>query len=409
MRPCAVLLVPLLGGCASKVIAEYTDLRMQTLADPGPAPDGWAADGVIVLAPNVVEQIVRAALDAHGVIGGEIAFTVPLVGQATVRPELSVTDLVVGPGAACDDCVAVRTSLDGNVGWKVGRHSGRAPITATADLDTEFVTTRQDDGGFLITARPREVRDLDVRVAGSVTILGPLLSSEVSRWLQADLDEWVEPIVLGTIGGEAVPLRAARVRGAGKGIAIDLLTRSSTPQPLQGGPPTGVLGWELRVSTDSLLDVARRESFVRGPVAHDVVVDPRSLAFEDGDLVLGMRLWRTKGRGWWRDYIVHVALDLSETDVSLKATSVEEAGHSPGAAWVDPLAALVEGRILEGIERAIRANAPAGWSGQAGDVKIAAVVREVGGGEGFVRVSGDLRATATGDTPAIDRKPVAPR
>jgi hypothetical protein len=100
---------------------------------------------------------------------------------------------------------------------------------------------------------------------------------------------------------------------------------------------------------------------------------------------------------------VHLAIEIAGDDLKLEAVSVDEAGHSRGAAWADPLAALAEGKILEGLGKALHATAPAAWSGTAGDLVFDAVVRELTGGDAFIRVSGDLTATpAVPEAPSSD-------
>src|SRR5690606_17935485 len=130
------------------------------------------------------------------------------------------------------------------------------------------------DGQFAFTARPRELRALDLKLGGMNAAIAPRLEQGLREWVQTAVLDRTEPLPLGVAGSADLPLRAARVTASDKGVAIALLTRSPTPVALTKVAPKLRSGWQLEIASESLLGLARAASFAAGPLAHDVVAEP---------------------------------------------------------------------------------------------------------------------------------------
>ncbi len=388
-------------ACGGKgVLADYEAARAAALADPGPPPAVWEPDAALFMTPDVVEAVIASALTKHRPLTGQFEVQVPLAGKAVVTPELVVRSLKIASSPRCADCLAVDARLDGEVRWKLGGTTGRSPVDLTAAFDTELETSRQADGQFAFTARPREVREIDLKLGGVAASLAPRVEKGLKDWVQANVLDRAEPIPLGVAGSPELPLRAARMTTSSNGVALALLTRSPTPVALPKVAPKLQSGWQLDVSSESLLGLAKAASFAAGPIAYEVVAEPRRLSIVPGRFSMDLRLWRLTGKGWWRDYTIEGDLRIAPDGVDLAATSVVEGEKSPGAVWVDPLAALAEGVILRSIEQAVQATLPSGISGQGGDLGYTVNVRAVTPGTGTLRVTGDLTVTPVRTKPA---------
>ncbi|MBW1877600.1 MAG: hypothetical protein JRI25_06135 [Deltaproteobacteria bacterium] len=388
--PILLLLSGLLTGCPSAVLSQYEEARTAALADPGPVPSDWRPDAALYLSPELLDRLLVVVLEEHGTLRDEITVSIPLGGRLTLKPDLTVQSIDLQSTTRCEDCLAVDVTLTGPVAWRAGRATGDVPITAHAEFDTAFESTSDGEGTWTVTARPRDVRDLDLDLGGTTAMLEPLLESTLGDWFRAELLQRIPPINLGSFGNEDVPLRAVRVASARKGLAVGLLTGSPTPETLEEEVRRARQGWRLDISEDSLLDLAKAASFRAGPVSHDVVIEPTALSFTPDGFALEMRLWRPVGRGWWRDYSVQGQLEVKKRRVVLTPTTVEEGPKSKGAFFVDPLATLGEGRILEAIEDSINTAVPTHYATTAEGLQLSANLTGLQSANGMVTLRGDL-------------------
>lgn len=377
-----------LAGCPASVIAQYEEARESALADPGPLPADWRPDAVLHLSPELVDGVVSAALAEHGTIDREVTLALP-IGSADLAPDLEVARLELAGSRACASCLAVSTRLEGDVGWRLGRSAGRLPLRVDADVDMEILAA-SEGGTWTVTLRPQDVRRLDLRFEGAAAGLGPLLQGDFKDFVRKELGERVAPIEVARFGAEGLPLRAVKLAPADRGITISMRTTSPTPDALASSRAKLASGWQLDLSQGSLLDLARRTGFQHGPVARGVVVEPTSLELGAETFTMGIRLWKTVGRGWWRDYTVQGTIALVGDEVELKAAEVLEGDKSPGATLADPLAAIAEGFILETLERSIAATLPTSQDQAAGGVATRVRVRSLAGGGEVFTVRGDL-------------------
>src|SRR5690606_37437850 len=130
-------------------------------------------DAALYLTSDVVEAVIATALARHGKLQGEFDVTVPLLGKGTVTPDLVVRSMSIASSPRCPECLAVDARIDGDAGWRVGPSSGRTPVDLSVSFDTELNTARQADGQFAFTARPRELRALDLKLGGMNAAIAP--------------------------------------------------------------------------------------------------------------------------------------------------------------------------------------------------------------------------------------------
>src|SRR5262249_27318106 len=128
-------------------------------------------------------------------------------------------------------------------------------------------------------------------------------------------------------------------------------------------------------SLQSLLEIAQAEAFKQGPMTYGLLAEPTALDFSGDKFDVGIRLWKTTGHGWWRDYSITGTWALAGEDFTMNPTHVEEKGHSPGAAVADPLIAMTNGLVQHAIKSALKTTTPAN-SGKLGS--LGAVIQLTG-------------------------------
>ena len=144
-------------------------------------------------------------------------------------------------------------------------------------------------------------------------------------------------------------------------------------------------------------------------LSHDVVADPRALDIKRGAFELQLRLWRIKGRGWWRDYTVSGSFTHENGRVVLEPKDVRQTGQSPGAVLVDPLAALAEGHILDGMARALQTSVPTTSSQDVGGAPMTVRIDTAWGAGALVSLKGTLDTGAKAPTKKPEKPENIPR
>lgn len=391
----AVVFAASVAACAASTMPAYEQARSAALADPGAVPPNWEPDAVAYLSEPLLADLTATLLEKHGKLDGRFersALGVTLV----LEPDLTVDDLALHEAKRCASCLGVRAVLDGKVGWKLGNERGSVPVTAKIDFDAVFDGRQQDDGTWQVRMQPKDVRGVDLTVGKVQANVAALLESEVAEWARKNLLDDVPEVELGPFGDPNLPVRAMRLEPFGKGLELGFLTTSPTPGTVTGAAPTVDQGFRVVVSTDSLLDLAKRAAFEHGVVGYDVVVEPTTLAFSGDRFDLGIRLWRTSGKGWWRDYTVTGRASVGMAKLNLKPEGVTEGEKSPGAAFVDPLAALGEGYILKTIEEGAAMAVPLAKRGRGGGVAGQARLERITGDATSITLDGTLDMASTG-------------
>jgi hypothetical protein len=331
-------------GCPSSVLAEYQASKAEILGAPEELAANWKPEVRVRLSPDLAEAVVAAVLEEGLSTKRAITVSGPLGASVRVEPSVDVKELSLGAAKSCERCVNARASLDGKVGYDVAGFRGSVPLHGQLAVDVALQLVRTADD-WSASASVEDVQSLQIEVphAGKVELAGGL-----EQWARSGLRE-APAIPLGSFGGGGLPIRAARVAWNGDAAELEGATDvvGGAPVSAGGGAPAG---WSVSLDTQTLLALARRAAFEKGALSHDVAVDPKALRIEDGGaFTLDLRLWRLTGAGWWRDYTVHGTLAIDGGKLVVRSDDVTETGKSRGAGFADPLALLVEGRILQSI------------------------------------------------------------
>lgn len=379
----AVLCVSL-SACHGAAVREAFDARLEAaLAQPRGLGLNWAPDTTLHLSAPVVQQAV-----ALGVEQAQASASLSLPGMSAT-PRLTVDQLVLDlPSIRCTGCVGVQGSLSGTLDLSVFGVSTSAALHADVAFDVRLDAQQHDDG-WRITAQPQKVRDVSVRFGTSPGgPAGYLDLTPLDRWLSAALLD-APPIPVAQLGDASLPVRGVRLAANASGVRVDVRTEA-VPGGQVAPPPVAHDGWTARVSTASVLSLARRALFAQGPLDHGVWGDPTSLTLQGDAFQLGLRLWRP-GAGWWRDYTVTGTWRPGKGALELMAREVVETGASPGAGVVDPLAAMAKGAILQGLTAAVHTSIPASFHAQVGDQEVVWRVRSVRSDGDDLVVEGTMR------------------
>lgn len=395
MRHIATLGLLLLAGCARSVVPEYEARKAAVLAAPTEVPAGWDGDGHLMLSDALVDRLLGQALDRSG------AFTrkVSLGGRAHFTPALRLTALELAPSRACATCVQADVTLDGNCSWRIGNSTGDRPLSGHIVFDAEVEAVREG-AEWVVQIAPRKVRRADLELGGrTFRTIEKLAEGTIQDWATEHVFDAVQPLPITRFDAE-LPLRAVRVRPSAAGLGLELLTEAPSVDLVDAPTVEPGEDWALALSQKALLHAARQASFRKGELAWDVHAEPLSLQIDQGTFVLGLRLWRLKGKGWWRDYTVRGTWTRVDRGFDFQAVEADEDGRSKGARTADPLAALAETRILQAVEDAVSTTLPGGLKGDVGGLKLAPKVTALGPLRDGVRLGGTvaLKDASTGSS-----------
>ncbi|MEZ4237693.1 MAG: hypothetical protein R3F59_16405 [Myxococcota bacterium] len=390
-----VVALSFLSGCTS-VIQEYEMARDLALTDPGAAPDGWVPDASIQLSKGLIDDLLTQTMQPPPVFDGEIN-----MGLAVLTPALTLETLKLGPSLGCEECLEIELGLGGDIAWAaplVG--SGAAGVKVGGRIDAKLDISKVENG-YAISVVPYGMRDVGVTVLGKRAALD--LTGPVVGWAQRTVLQQLPRIELTEIGTETAPVRGVRVSSSGEAVRFDLLTGARVPGALPTVMPYPTDGFQVDVSTESLLAIARTEAFRGGAYTHGILVEPTRLEFEGDQFVIGIRMWRTTGRGWWRDYEVEGTWALQDGELTMSPTKTYDRGHSRGAALADPLIALGEGIIQKAIGNALDTTVPT--RSELGTLNSELVVTRAEAAGGILRVHGTLERLP----PSLNYVPGAPK
>ena len=307
------------AGCPRSVMQDFRDAKQAALDKPEDPQGRWQPDAVLHISHDVLERLVNRMLSDYGTLAGTLDATV-----ATLRPRLSVKQVNLGKGD-CPRCLGVGTKLAGTL--KVGTAVGSTSVPATVDLAFDIVLDVESrQGEHLIQVQPRRLRDLNVTING--VGLG-YARSTVQSWVDQSLLTDVPPQEVTTIGGDDFPVRAVKVVPVQDAVQIHVLTSAPDAASIPV-PRVAPQGWRLDIAPRTLVAMAAAEAYRAGPVAHDVVPVPTSLGLQEDRFTLGLRLWRTKGRGWWRDYEVTGSVKVDGNKIVLTPRTPRKQASRPG-------------------------------------------------------------------------------
>ncbi|MFK7926596.1 MAG: hypothetical protein AB8H79_00290 [Myxococcota bacterium] len=366
-------IVLLVAACAKSVIPEYEARKSAVLSPPREVPAGWQGDGALLLSTNLVDGLVTAGLDKSGALKRKVE----LGTMAHFTPNLAVTSLDLQPSTSCKTCVRISASLGGQCSWKLGASSGNRPLTGDIDFEGELQAVRSGES-WALQLVPRKVNSAKLKLGGrTFRTVAKMADAAVQDWATQHIFDEIKPLTITRFEAKNLPLRAMRVVPEGDGIRVDLLTEAAKVDFIEPTPVGKGEDWSLTLSQGALLHVAKKAAFEQGVLGYDVAVEPTSLQVDRGTFVMGVRLWRLKGRGWWRDVRVTGTWTKTKAGFDFQAIEANEVDQSKGAALVDPLAALVEGRILHAVEDAVSRSVPGGLDSTVGGIRVQPLVSRV--------------------------------
>lgn len=388
-----MLLVALLG-CVRSILPLYEERLAAVLADPPPLPADWKPQAVLRLGWPTVDDATEAFVAAHGGWGTDLR-----VGPLKIEPALDVTDARVSAGT-CADCVRLDARLDGTLHWSAP--VGRGTVPMEARLDVEFGASMVQDAAGVVALRlaPRRVHRATASLGRAAAGLDGA-AAQVANWLADSVLSGLPPFEVAKFGDASLPLRAARASSTPEALVVELAMASS------GGlatlPVGAVDGFELDVSTASLVELGARAAFDQGPLDYEVVPEPTGLFATGTRFQLDLRLWRIAGKGWWRDVRVDGLAEIHGRRLRLVPERADEVDHSPGAGLADPIALLLQGPMLRAIEDAVDRVLPAAATERVAGVRSSVRVDSLSGAGSTLRVGGTLDFEATRSAEARNR------
>ena len=384
------MLAPILlfAACTPDVRALYETERTLAMAVATDRPSAWHPDLTVQISTPAFESVVETAISAALSADRDPIKLSLLITTAELRPKLTAKKAQVSPSNACAACLAFDTDISGKVRWEVAGVGASFPL----DLSANGVMELRIVDGKKLEARVHHIGKISLKLK-DVGDLKANPSEELQGWIRASLSDQLPPIPLTELDTKNIPARDLRIATTGDALSLEVLTDVPGAKP---NAPLAVpsAGFQLLLSESALTGLARRQAFAAGEVGYDVAVDPRAMHVEGTEFTMGLRLWRLVGRGWWRDYTITGTLGIVDGKVKLTPKTVAETAKSPGADFVDPLAALVQGRILDAIADAIDRSLPAHKAANVAGTKMKAVVTEVRGQDETLVVSGTLTAEA---------------
>ncbi len=372
----------LLSGCAS-VLPLYEEARTEALADPGVPGARWKPDARVDLSFPILDEILSELVE-----GTAVAETPLDAGLGSITPHLAIRRFRLVEDADARDGLTAEIRIEGPITVKTPLGSVEQSVSAEGRL-VASLSVAQRDGGYALVVHPKGLERLKLEADG---LASQALSSSLRDLVIAALPDFD----VTELPADDLPIRAVEVDPTETGVALRIRTAAPDGAPLDELPAPPATGFRVAVSAQSLQQLARRQAFLSEPLAHDVVPEPTSLQIAPGgDFVLGLRLWRPVGRGWWRTAEVKGSFVVRDGELKLRAATVEELDQSPGADFVDPLMALAEGIVFKSMEKAMDLNVPAMRTDKlGGGVKAATHVERVDVvGQSLVAVGGlDLEA-----------------
>jgi hypothetical protein len=377
------------SGCVKSVIPQFEAARDRALAAPPPAPEDWRPDAVMQLSGETLKPVIQQILEQHGTLTETIDLKL-----GTLTPRLTISDVSLRGTKRCAGCIRVDVDLTGSVRWVTPLASGRQKLDASLSLDA-VAQAIDDRGQWQVRLAPRNLRNVDVDLDGKTLSYA---KAPIQDWIGQNLLSDIPPQTIATLGDAELPLRAIRVDATGATVQLELLTRSNSLQTLPVQSGTLKEGWQLTIANGTLTHLAAAASFQNGVVGYAIVPEPLAFALDTHHhFTLKLRLWKTSGRGWWRDYEITGTASLQGKGLHLEPTAVEELAQSPGANFVDPLAMIGESVILNTLEKALTTSLPTRHRSDLGGVKSTAKITDIHSSSEAITLSGTLDVSPSKD------------
>ncbi|MBX2800592.1 MAG: hypothetical protein KTR31_23130 [Myxococcales bacterium] len=380
------------SACGTPVINDFRVAKRQALAGPDPVPTNWRPDAVLHLSGALVDHVLQRTLSEYGTLTGTLKSG---VANTSLQPKLSIQELVLSDGS-CRECVAVDLTLGGTVDVHTPLAGTSASMEVKGRFDAVFDVVPEGDS-WVVHVRPNALQDLELTIGGASL---EFAARPLRRWVNRQLLSDVPPQEVTRFGDTGLPLVAARIRAEGRTIQVHLRTAVPDPKPVAirsdlqavaAYNEASAPGWRLDISPDTLVALAAADAFANGAVSNHVVPVPTSLSLDDDAFAMGLRLWRIKGRGWWRDYEVPGTVDVQGRRITLDPGEATTVAKSRGAVLSHPLAALFKKMILTAIEDAMAMSVPATHRNEEGSLRTVVRLRDLQGEDGVVTATGTMK------------------
>lgn len=378
------MLLLLLACSNPELQADYDARKTAALSDPGEPASGWRAEGALRLSGELLEELMASSIKTES----KAADPIDLKGLGSVKPVLTLDSFKLVDGD-CKTCVGAQGQVSGNAVVKVAGLKKKIPFTADFTLDMTFETEARGDLRHIIL-KPHKVRKLKVELSGAGAALD--LEKPLKSYGEQVLTR-IEPVDLGDLGGPELHLRDVRVKEEDGAMRIELLTDAPEKAPVSAWPEVPEQGFQVVMSEDALLAIARREAFALGEVASGtgIFAEPTSLDLDGQGFEMGLRVWRLGSPDWWRDYTLSGDISIVKEELVLKATDVQEGDKSKGAGIADPLALIGEAYIMRILQDSAQGALPSSEQFEVGSAAWNVIVEDAQGvGENLV-MSGRIR------------------
>ena len=196
---------------------------------------------------------------------------------------------------------------------------------------------------------------------------------------------------MGAFDRKKIPILDLRLESNKNSADLEARSNVDHTESLIKQSPTLSEDWELQIRPETALGWIRRKAFKKGVVTYGVALDPRAFSMKDNLFKLSLRLWKIEGTGkWWRDYEVNGKSSVQNNRIKIVGKDVAEGEKSSGAELADPLALLVEGRILDGIADNLNHVIPAKKSTSIGKQTLSSQLKSLTGNDDMIVARGSF-------------------
>lgn len=378
----------LMLACGPDIGALYEEERKHALAVASAPRGDWEPDLVVSAGHDTIESLVlvqlQGALDGLAPAGKES-------GLASVEMDLRAREVELASSDECPACLKLQVTVDGTVTAGVLGVRAATPVKGTVrgQLELGF------EEGLRAVVKVRKIKKVELE-AHEFDLLGlGRVDTIFDDVLRDAVIAALPPIPVVDLASTGLPILLLRTRTHRNGLRVEALTNVPNTEPASI-EDVGPAGLRLGISTPALVGLVRRASFERGLLPElDVGIDPRQITLDGDRFTLDLRLWRLVGSGWWRDYRAGGKLRISggKLVLDVQKGSVEETGASPGAALVDPLAALAQSQVLEAIATNLEQSFPAAVGSKKSGMRAKAVATGVRGEGKTLVLDAELRTS----------------
>ena len=377
-----LLLWVTLLGCGGKIKTLYDEQKSSILAAPPQLDNNWNPDMRLRIGYDTITKLAKQNLQKSIEKG---SFDISFLGTSLQLKTNNTVSSFTIENANGSDRFKFNAKVTGNISCNTKiinfdlPYSGQ--ITGTTKLSYE-------NGLFLANLNNVDNLSVGLQKHGQLNLNRPL-----QKWIRLAIKD-SPPIRLGELNTKALPLRDIRVKSSRHSADLEMRSDVATQRNLKPARKKPSDDWELQVSNELVNLWMRKAAFEKGVIDMGVAVDPTSFVLDGDDFLMGLRLWKIKGcANWWRDYTIKGDITVDK-DIKLISKNVEEQGKSPGARFVDPLALLAEGYILDIISKNIAYATPSRKSQTMNGQLISAKINAISGNKDAVVVSGQLHMTA---------------